>query len=254
VGERNGRSCYAPKRVGAGSDDNLTPTGGFWQMPRLDEKRKGCYHSTLVMESERGGPIPIILSGPVLETRNKDMVGTVYFREPDSDKDRYYNIENRDIRRQLEQAPRSTVLLVSATGHGDDPAGQTLTIAVGHAVSASASAPAPARQQQRDRSYDTGPYGPRGPDISPPAQQQPAGNGNGYVDQRQPSILAQYGDCFAAAWEVIERAQKKFPALQGATPDTLLQCVKEITGTLFIEQNKQAGVRPLRSPKGGDHA
>lgn len=97
-----------------------------------------------------------------------------------------------------------------------------------------------------------------GPAAATPAVQPPrapaATNGHRapaaalqHVDERPQAVLAQYSECFLASLEIIRRGVEKVPELAGASPDAMLAATKEISATLFIEWNRSAGTRPLRT-------
>lgn len=181
--------------------------------------KKGVYQSELVAATANG-PLQIILTDHPKPSKFAGKPQWLPFKVAGEESEHQLHCENDAIVAMLAAQPLNAVLSIRAFGSRDDA-----RVEIGGGTVTAAS-----RTQQ-------------------PSNAAPNGNGNStqHHDERPHAILAQYSDCFLAALEIVRRGTEKVPELKGATPDAMLAATKEISATLFIEQNRAAGTRPLRS-------
>lgn len=224
-------------------------------MSRLGAK-KGAYHSQLV-QATATEPLPVIFTGPVMQSKNDKYVGVIYFKLAGEENEHYYSIENEQVKALLQQAPQGQVLWMTVDGNGLDPSTHTMQLMTqqglplggGHLPPVANTPPPPVQQQppalqppaqQRPVPPQAQPAAPQPQRAAAPAQQMP------FPDSRPVSFFGQYLEAMQAASEILDITMRACPEISDVSVDVLFTATKEIATTLFIEWNKSAGTRPLR--------
>ena len=204
--------------------------------------KKGVYHNKLALDCDKNGPLPIILTGPVLKSQNQNVPYTIYFREPDGTTDHYLNIENDRIADRFRQAPQGQVIYITPFGMSTEAA----DVKIEHGTPEPGSGgsyddPQPPvhhreHQQQWPKQGQTATHAaPPPPREAPPPPPQENGIG---------PLRDEYIDCWRAGREVVRAMIAEHPQMGELSPETLAQWAKEVGSSLFIDRMRTH--RPLR--------